>query len=156
MHCCEGSADKSSSSLLHWEYFDTVQCNSTLNCNAFHRLHCNVFNASHCNALLIGKCWQVGQQTFCPQGRDCFCPLTVLDLNIIIFVIIIMVIIVIIIIIIITRPWPVFGRLGLGGLWGGYSSHGYPSHASLRAFGAQLEGCQGGPLRCETVTNGVP
>ena len=28
-----------------------------------------------------------------------------------------------IIIIITTRPWPAFGRLGLGGLSGGYSSH---------------------------------
>ena len=53
-------------------------------------------------------------------------------------------------------PTPAFGRLALCGLSGGYSSHGYTSHASLRAFGAQLEGCQGGPLRCETVTDGVP
>ena len=37
-------------------------------------------------------------------------------------------------------PEPAFGRLGLGGSSGGYSSHGYTSHASLRAFGAQLEG----------------
>ena len=37
-------------------------------------------------------------------------------------------------------PTPAFGRLGLGGSSGGYSSHGYTSHASLRAFGAQLEG----------------
>ena len=36
----------------------------------------------------------------------------------------IIVIIIIIIIIIITRPWPAFGRLGLGGSSGGYSSHG--------------------------------
>ena len=33
-------------------------------------------------------------------------------------------VIIIIIIIIITRPRPAFGRLGLGGSSGGYSSHG--------------------------------
>ena len=47
-------------------------------------------------------------------------------------------------IIIITRPWPAFGRLGLGGSSRGYSSHGKTFHASLRACcaqcGAQLEG----------------
>ena len=43
------------------------------------------------------------------------------------------------VIIIITRPWPAFGRLGLGGSSGGYSFHGYTFHASLRAFGAQLD-----------------
>ena len=37
-------------------------------------------------------------------------------------------------------PEPAFGRLGLGGSLGGYSSHGYTSHASLRAYGAQLGG----------------
>ena len=37
-------------------------------------------------------------------------------------------------------PGLAFGWLGLGGSSGGYSSHGYTSHASLRAFGAQLEG----------------
>ena len=37
-------------------------------------------------------------------------------------------------------PEPAFSRLGLGGLLGGYSSHGYTSHASLRAYGAQLGG----------------
>ena len=37
-------------------------------------------------------------------------------------------------------PEPAFGRLGLGGTLGGYSSHGYTSHASLRACGAQLGG----------------
>ena len=37
-------------------------------------------------------------------------------------------------------PEPAFGRLGLGGSSGGYSSHGYISHASLRAYGAQLGG----------------
>ena len=35
-------------------------------------------------------------------------------------------------------PEPAFGRLGLGGSLGGYSSHGYTSHASLRAYGTQL------------------
>ena len=35
---------------------------------------------------------------------------------------------------------PAFGWLGLGGSLGGYSSHGYTSHASLHAYGAQLEG----------------
>ena len=49
-------------------------------------------------------------------------------------------VIIIIIIIIITRPRPAFGRLGLGGSLGGNSSHGYTSHASLRAYGAQLGG----------------
>ena len=44
------------------------------------------------------------------------------------------------IIIIITRPWPAFGRLGLGGSSGVYSSHGQISHVSLRACGAQLGG----------------
>ena len=33
-----------------------------------------------------------------------------------------------------------FGQLGLGGSSGGYSSHGYTSRASLRAYGAQLGG----------------
>ena len=37
-------------------------------------------------------------------------------------------------------PEPAFGRLGLGWSLGGYSSHGYTSHASLRAYGAQLRG----------------
>ena len=37
-------------------------------------------------------------------------------------------------------PEPAFGRLGLGGSSGGYSSHGRTSHASLRAYGAHLEG----------------
>ena len=37
-----------------------------------------------------------------------------------------------------TRPRA--GRLGLGGLSGGYSSHGYTSQALLRAKGAQLRG----------------
>ena len=46
----------------------------------------------------------------------------------------------VVIIIIITRPWPAFGRLGLGGSSGGYSSHGLTSNASLRACGAQLGG----------------
>ena len=50
------------------------------------------------------------------------------------------VIIIIIIIIIITRPRLAFGRLGLGGSLGGYSSHWKTSHASLRACGAQLGG----------------
>ena len=35
-------------------------------------------------------------------------------------------------------PEPAFGRLGLDGLSGGYSSHGYTSQALLRAKGAQL------------------
>ena len=48
------------------------------------------------------------------------------------------VIIIIIIIIIITRPRPAFGRLGLGGSLGGYTYHGYTSHASPRACGARL------------------
>ena len=55
-----------------------------------------------------------------------------------IITIITLIIIIIIIIIIITRPWPAFGRLGLGGSSGVYSSHGQISHVSLRAFGAQL------------------
>ena len=37
----------------------------------------------------------------------------------------------------ITRPRAGL-RLGLGGSLGGYSSHGYTSHASLRAYGTQL------------------
>ena len=49
-----------------------------------------------------------------------------------------MIIIIIIIIIIITRPRPAFGRLGLGGSLGGYTYHGYTSHASPRACGARL------------------
>ena len=44
----------------------------------------------------------------------------------------------IIIIIIITRPWPAFGRQGLVGSSGGYTYHGYTSHASPRACGARL------------------
>ena len=39
-------------------------------------------------------------------------------------IIIILIIIIIIIIIIITRPWPAFGRQGLGGSSGGDTSHG--------------------------------
>ena len=35
-------------------------------------------------------------------------------------------------------PEPAFGRLGLGGSSGEYSSHGYTSDASVCAFGAQL------------------
>ena len=35
-------------------------------------------------------------------------------------------------------PELALGRLGLGGSLGGYSSHGYTSHASLRAYGTQL------------------
>ena len=42
------------------------------------------------------------------------------------------------IIIIITRPWPAFGRQGLVGSSGGYTYHGYTSHASPRACGARL------------------
>ena len=37
-------------------------------------------------------------------------------------------------------PEPAIGRLGLGWSSGGCSSHGYTSHASLRAYGAQLGG----------------
>ena len=46
--------------------------------------------------------------------------------------------VIIIIIIIITRPRPAFGRLGLGGSLGGYTYHGYTSHASPCACGARL------------------
>ena len=42
----------------------------------------------------------------------------------IIITVIVIVIVIIIIIIIVTRPRPAFGRLGLGGSSGGYSSHG--------------------------------
>ena len=42
------------------------------------------------------------------------------------------------VIIIITRPWPAFGRQGLVGSSGGYTYHGYTSHASPRACGARL------------------
>ena len=45
---------------------------------------------------------------------------------------------IVIIVIITTRPRPAFGRLGLGGLLGGYTYHGYTSHASPRACGARL------------------
>ena len=48
------------------------------------------------------------------------------------------IIIIIIVIIIITRPWPAFGRQGLVGSSGGYTYHGYTSHASPRACGARL------------------
>ena len=48
------------------------------------------------------------------------------------------VLIIIIIIIIITRPWPAFGQQGLVGSSGGYTYHGYTSHASPRACGARL------------------
>ena len=51
---------------------------------------------------------------------------------------IITLIIIIITIIIITRPWPAFGRQGLVGSSGGYTYHGYTSHASPRACGARL------------------
>ena len=43
---------------------------------------------------------------------------------IIITIIIIVIVVAIIIIIIITRPWPAFGRQGLGGSSGGNTSHG--------------------------------
>ena len=39
-----------------------------------------------------------------------------------------------------TRPRPAFGRLALGGLSGGYSSHGYTSYTRLRAYDAELGG----------------
>ena len=39
---------------------------------------------------------------------------------------------------IITRLWPAFGRQSLVGSSGGYTSHGYTSHASPRACGARL------------------
>ena len=42
------------------------------------------------------------------------------------------------VIFIITRPWPAFGRQGLVGSSGGYTYHGYTSHASPRARGARL------------------
>ena len=45
-------------------------------------------------------------------------------------------------------PEPAFGRLGLGGLSGGYISHGYTSHASLRAFRAQLGADSGQIVSC--------
>ena len=45
------------------------------------------------------------------------------------------IIIIKIIIIILTRPWPAFGRQGSSG---GYTYHGYTSHASPRACGARL------------------
>ena len=63
-------------------------------------------------------------------------------------------------------PEPVFGWLGLGGSSGGYSYHGYTSHASLRAYGAQLSmdrlffkrliKVPRGPLWSKTVSNRVP
>ena len=37
-----------------------------------------------------------------------------------------------------TRLWPAFGRQSLVGSLGGYTSHGYTSHASPRACGARL------------------
>ena len=37
-----------------------------------------------------------------------------------------------------TRLWPAFGRQSLVGSSGGYTSHGYTSHASPRACGARL------------------
>ena len=56
-------------------------------------------------------------------------------------------------------PAPAFGRLGLGGSSGECSSHGYTSHALLRAYSAQLGGdrffefreseCQRGPSLME-------
>ena len=56
-------------------------------------------------------------------------------------------------------PEPAFGRLGLGGSSGECSSHGYTSHALLRAYSAQLGGdrffefreseCQRGPSLME-------
>ena len=56
----------------------------------------------------------------------------------IIMIMIIIILLMIIIIIIITRPWPAFGRQGLVGSSGGYTYHGYTSHASPRACGARL------------------
>ena len=49
-------------------------------------------------------------------------------------------------------PEPAFGRLGLGGSSGEYSSHGYTSHEYtshplLRAFGTQL----GGDILCQNI-----
>ena len=39
---------------------------------------------------------------------------------------------------VITRLWPAFGRQSLVGSSGGYTYHGYTSHASPRACGARL------------------
>ena len=66
-----------------------------------------------------------------PEGENCkgggrkgFVEASVpLNTLIIIIIIITITITITIIIIIITRPWPAFGRLGLGGSSGGYSSH---------------------------------
>ena len=49
-------------------------------------------------------------------------------------------------------PEPPFGRLGLGGSSGeysspGYTSHEYTSHPLLRAFGTQL----GGGILCQNI-----
>ena len=71
-----------------------------------------------CYRILVPK-WQVQSILQClsdPSGTD----LTV------------------VFIIIITRPWPAFGRQGLVGSSGGYTYHGYTSHASPRACGARL------------------
>ena len=65
--------------------------------------------------------------------------MVIMDIMVILVIMVIMVIMVIKVIII-TRPRPAFGRQGLGGWLGGYSSNGYTSHASLRACGAQLGG----------------
>ena len=56
----------------------------------------------------------------------------------VIVIAIILITIVAFIIITITRPWPAFGRQGLVGSSGGYTYHGYTSHASPRACGARL------------------
>ena len=40
-------------------------------------------------------------------------------------------------------PEPAFGRLGLGGSSGEYSSHGYTSYASLRAYGVRRSARRG-------------
>ena len=60
------------------------------------------------------------------------------NLLLIIIIILVIVILAIVIIIIFTRPWPAFGRQGLVGSSGGYTYHGYTSHASPRACGARL------------------
>ena len=67
-------------------------------------------------------------------GRERLWQLTVTNQPMIMIIITI----IIIIFIIITRPWPAFGRQGLVGLSGGYTYHGYTSHASPRACGARL------------------
>ena len=114
------------------------------------RHHCHRPDHHHHDQLaeapFVLKCTNSGNNNQLGEQRYKHDNTSVFNIEFIIIIIMITTIIItismIIIIIMITRPRPAFGRLGLGGSSGGYSSCGKTSHASLRACGAQLGGKQ--------------